>query len=90
MTNRPPSELQSARVRATLARFAVQSGPDAGREVDHLKLCSLSPAAAQALASAEAGGLAVPEAGLLTSHDGDATTVCWLFEVSRFDGTDQL
>lgn len=90
MSNTPSAELQSERMRVRLARFASRQGPDAGREVDHLKLRSLSPLALAALAAAEAGGLAVPDAGQLTGRDGDGTVAFWLFDLSRFDGADRL
>lgn len=90
MSNVPTNEMQSERVRSTFTRFARRRGSDAGREVDHLKLRSLSPEVAQTLSAAEAGGLAVPPAGELTRRDGDATAVLWLFDVSRFDGSDRL
>lgn len=88
MTNLPPAELQSERTRNQLARHIGRHGADAGREIDHLKLRSLSPAAMAALAAAETGGLAVPACGQLTQPDGDQTLTCWLIDLSRFDGSD--
>lgn len=90
MSNLPPAELRSARARGALSRFANRHGPDAGREVDHLKLRSLSTAANEALSAAEAGGLAVASAGALTGQTGHDTVVFWLWDASRFDGDDQL
>lgn len=45
---------------------------------------------AELLRQAESGSLTVPEQGQVTLPAGDQTRLRWQFDVSVFDGTDQM
>jgi hypothetical protein len=69
--------LNSGMRRNALRGLVTGRGPDAGRQVGHLKFRSLSPLAEAMVQVAESGGLPVPDAGIMAGTDGVYFLVGW-------------
>ena len=87
---RADPSLQAGDERQALRALVRDRGPDAARDVDHLKARSLDGAAEELLARYERGELPAGAVAELTRRVGDHTALVFALELSSLGGDDVL